>query len=173
MTSTAISSEAYIKLIDVLAHIAISPARYDQDYFVNDTDCGTSFCIAGWAVQRLSDTQITVANETTILRDVAIKLGLGGRNGWRSVGAKALDITRRQAYLLFSASNTLPQIIGLIAAWFNLTPGEVLNDAAQRADSFWHQSNPDGCQWEEVYNYLKTGVASPKLFEATKVPVPA
>lgn len=68
-----------------------------------DSDCGTAFCIAGYAAQ------VSGTAEHLWQVEVGGSLGELGMD-WDSAGRTALGITQNEALLLFSATNTLEQV---------------------------------------------------------------
>jgi len=89
----------------VLAH----QDQWDQAYWIRETECGTSYCFAGWVAALDGYTQ------TVRSSDLARRKALAGNASGETVvirdhASERLGLTDEQAYDLFSAGNTLADL---------------------------------------------------------------
>src|ERR1700744_5431070 len=97
----SLSKESIKRLRQVKRAILAQPKFYDQDRFPRTVDCGTTCCIAGWAVW-VEDPEAYPNRVANI--DL---LGV-----WRSAGASALGLERSQVDNLFGFGVLWPQPFG-------------------------------------------------------------
>jgi hypothetical protein len=98
---------ANIKELDaIIAHIEQHPETWNQDSWVSRRDCGTAYCVAGWAVARkYGEVQI---KEKLYIND-SFRVGTEVHTFERA-GRDILELTFVQATWLFAPGNTLEDI---------------------------------------------------------------
>jgi hypothetical protein len=100
---------ADIELLDkVIEHIKAYPALWDQSGWAVATACGTTHCVAGWAVH------LTYPDAVPGLRDLTEDSEMfvfdGATKRYDSAAMRLLGLDATQAGSLFAAGNSLPDI---------------------------------------------------------------
>lgn len=117
-------------LIDVLAQIERTPERWNQRVWVHRTDCGTSYCFAGWACA-LTAPDVTqpdfLWSAATLHAQFAGQTGRTSRGLVPTVAADVLGLTPAQADELFELDNTLDDLYDVVSSLTGLDP-DVLRD---------------------------------------------
>lgn len=97
---------ADIALLDrIIEQIEQHPETWDQATWERETECGTAYCVAGHAVAMTIGpiTHYSPWNAEYVTADGVI-------GSWSVTARDALDLTARQAHVLFHPSNTLGEI---------------------------------------------------------------
>lgn len=93
----------------VLAQIDATPERWNQGYWATKTDCGTAYCIAGWAVHISNPqaqpywggTELDNADEACVVLDEE-----DGERFIDQSARKLLGLTGTESWSLFGGKNT-------------------------------------------------------------------
>ena len=99
----------------IVKEIRANPANWTQKWWGWRGRCGTSYCIAGHAVERAGYPMIWEPMVTGY-RAGYCRMERGDRP-IGEVAQQLLDLTAGQARLLFAGSNTLEDIEALIGQW--------------------------------------------------------
>lgn len=133
----------------VLAQIEADPATWNQEHWAYKTECGTSYCFAGWALKlAYQEPQFLFwgyDDEATYVRLPK------GETTISSAADAVLGISQAQGELLFWAENTLDDLrayVQQLGETGELTPSaryiawELEDDTAE--DDDWDEDDPDG-----------------------------
>jgi len=99
----------------VMEHITAHPEEYDQREYAVRTECGTTHCIAGWAVA-LSDVSIVYRrlgiwdNRTAGDYGWNAELGSPAEGTWRRQARDLLGLDALDARYLFHEGRTLDEV---------------------------------------------------------------
>ncbi|MET0426648.1 MAG: hypothetical protein ABW046_22465 [Actinoplanes sp.] len=95
---------ANIELLDkIITQIEEHPELWNQGVWAAPTECGTAYCVAGWAAS------MTLAGPLELHGSMFIDAD-GVRHVWATYGADVLGITDSQADELFNGGNDLETI---------------------------------------------------------------
>ncbi len=92
----------------IIAHIEAHPEEWDQRHWAIRTDCGTTFCFAGWACVRAGDQFRWGRSFEGPRLSFAMELVSDETIHYRA--EKVLGLSDDQAYELFAANNTLDDL---------------------------------------------------------------
>ena len=87
---------------------------WDQSQWVTDTECGTSYCIAGYAVSLFPE-RFTLVAPHDRYEHYTVQTKTGKRIAFSEAATELLGITPAQAVSLFGASNSLQEVIDIAA----------------------------------------------------------
>lgn len=87
---------------------------WDQSEWVTDTACGTSYCIAGYAVSLFPE-RFTLVAPHDRYEHYTVQTKTGKRIAFSEAATELLGITLVQAVSLFWASNSLQEVIDIAA----------------------------------------------------------
>lgn len=110
-----INTEMFNRIQDV---ILSNPERHDQHYFETGATCGTTRCVAGWAIhlwgldngltgsiEKIGQEYIGFVGYGTLVEDMAFEGESDVDTDAEVVGAHILGLNRGQAYELFFNMN--------------------------------------------------------------------
>lgn len=128
MSETAVNVPLLRKVMD---HITAHPEEYDQREYAVRTDCGTTHCVAGWALALSGREFIFRALRVCDHRTAAdfgwqAELGVVSGDYTHGAAAEALGLKWADAERLFDIDNTLPGVWRIVE---ELTSGEITRPA--------------------------------------------
>lgn len=109
------------ELVAIYQHIKAHPETWKQDVFAERTDCGTAYCVAGWAVTRAGD-EVVWPEGARLAQFVAID---GGYESISKRAAHLLGLTEVEEDDLFDPINELDDLRAIIHAITGVDPEDV------------------------------------------------
>jgi hypothetical protein len=105
-----VSAPNVAEMVAIYQHIKAHPETWKQDVYAERIDCGTAYCVAGWAVTRAGD-ELVWPEGAKLAQFVVVG---SGHEKIKVRAAHLLGLTEDQADDLFDAVNDLYDIREII-----------------------------------------------------------
>jgi hypothetical protein len=121
----------------VRAQITEHPETHNQRVWAKRTECGTTACVAGWAVLLAHPDAELTALDCFNGMSCGVLLSDGTERAFNMYGAELLGLTPDQRYWLFDEERTTPEVLGGLDDLINGEPTGYMNEYYDPEDYDW------------------------------------